>query len=230
MITLYYAPDNASLIVRILLEELGLPYETVLVDRSTIEQQSEQYLNINPNGLIPVCVINQTPVYETAAIVLSLADTHQRFNVTLDNDQRPTFLKWLFYLSNSLHVDCRMRFYPEKYAGSNAGQDFYDITFNRLCERLNILNAAYKAAPNNYLFGSEPVIVDFYLAVCLRWLQLYPVKEKGRLDIAAFPELQTMARELESRQKVIAACGLEGISGAFFTQPAYACPSEGVAL
>ena len=31
---LHYAPDNASLVIRLVLEEMGLPYETVLVDRA----------------------------------------------------------------------------------------------------------------------------------------------------------------------------------------------------
>src|SRR5680860_279820 len=35
---LHYAPDNASLIVRLALEELELPYETRLVDRSVRAQ------------------------------------------------------------------------------------------------------------------------------------------------------------------------------------------------
>ena len=37
---LHYAPDNASLCIRLALEELGLPYETVLVDRATQAQRS----------------------------------------------------------------------------------------------------------------------------------------------------------------------------------------------
>jgi len=48
MISLHYAPDNASLIVRIVLEELALPYETVLVDRSASAQSSDAYLKLNP--------------------------------------------------------------------------------------------------------------------------------------------------------------------------------------
>ena len=82
-ITLYYAPDNASLIVRMLLEELELVYKTELVDRSAKEQQSERYLHLNPEGLIPVCIINGDPVFETAAILLSLADSSQAFTVSL---------------------------------------------------------------------------------------------------------------------------------------------------
>jgi len=51
---LHYAPDNASLIVRLVLEDLGVPYETVLVNRAAGGQREAPYLALNPNGLIPV--------------------------------------------------------------------------------------------------------------------------------------------------------------------------------
>ena len=61
-ITLHYAPDNASLIIRIILEELKLPYTAILVDRAKDEQDSEAYRALNPAGLIPTCVIDgETP-------------------------------------------------------------------------------------------------------------------------------------------------------------------------
>ena len=52
-LTLYYAPDNASLCVRLALLEIGLQFDTVLVDRAVQGQKSPDYLAVNPNGLIP---------------------------------------------------------------------------------------------------------------------------------------------------------------------------------
>ena len=52
-LTLYYAPDNASLCVRLALLELGVPFETVLVDRAVQGQVAPEYLALNPNGVIP---------------------------------------------------------------------------------------------------------------------------------------------------------------------------------
>ena len=56
---LHYAPDNASLIIRLALEEIGVPYETVLVDRRSRAQDTTAYRALNPAGLIPVL---ETPV------------------------------------------------------------------------------------------------------------------------------------------------------------------------
>ena len=73
---LFYAPDNASLIVRLTLEELQQPYETQLVDRAVGGQKHHDYLQHNPVGRIPTLLINDVPVFETAAILLHLAERH----------------------------------------------------------------------------------------------------------------------------------------------------------
>ena len=73
---LHYAPDNASLIVRLALEELGRPYETVLVDRRAKAQRSPAYLALNPAGRIPTLETPDGPISETGAILLWLADRH----------------------------------------------------------------------------------------------------------------------------------------------------------
>lgn len=231
-ITLYYAPDNASLIVRLLLEELGLTYETILVDRSVNAQRSEQYLSLNPDGLIPVCIINDEPVFETAAILLALADKYEGLTVSIDDKRRPQFLKWLFFLSNSLHGDLIQRFYPEKYVDQHpqALKLFTKNTLARTHRRFSVFNSAYRDARGGYLFGSEPTIIDLYLAVCFRWAQLYPLD--GRADFAAgeYTEITVMVEKLERRPAIKRGCEKEGVTGMFFSQPDYCDPPEGVAL
>lgn len=50
MLQLYYHPGNASLIPHILLEELGVPFELLLVDRANAAHRAPDYLKLNPNG------------------------------------------------------------------------------------------------------------------------------------------------------------------------------------
>jgi len=233
MITLHYAPDNASLIIRILLEEIGAPYETALVDRSKQQQTSKAYMQLNPSGLIPVCVIDGHAVFETAAIALVLSEKFgNQFAVAAgsvaEGAARGDFLKWLFFLSNSLHTDLRMLFYPKKYTGDSEEQ-FKQMTRARVVERLQIFEGQIEVSGSGYVLGKLTVI-DFYLAVCVRWLQLYPGDEAGWLDITQFPGLLLLVQSLESRPATIKACLQEGIHGKFFSVAKYAQPSEGVAL
>jgi len=238
MITLYYAPDNASLIIRILLEEIGASYQTALVDRSKQQQSSKMYRQLNPSGLIPVCVIDDCAVFETAAIALILTEKFDnQFAVAADSLEeggaRGDFLKWLFFLSNSLHTDLRMLFYPTKYAGDaytdDAEDQFNRMTRVRLLERLQMFENQIEASGSGYVLGKLTVI-DFYLAVCLRWLQLYPSDNAGWLDLSQFPCLLSLVQSLESRPATLKACLQEGIEGKFFSAAKYAQPFEGVAL
>ena len=73
MLQLHYYPGNASMIVHILLEELGVSFELVFVDRTAGAHKSPDYLKLNPNGLIPVLVEDELTLYETVAICLHLA-------------------------------------------------------------------------------------------------------------------------------------------------------------
>ena len=236
-IVLYYAPDNASLIIRLLLEELALPYRTVLVDRSINAQKTAEYLKLSPAGLIPVCIINGEPVFETAAILLHLADSHDKFSISVSDTQRSQFLKWLFFLSNNLHADLRQRFYPEKYAGKDATavSAFTEITLQRLIERFDTFDSLYRESSNPCLFGTEPTVIEFYLSVCFRWAQLYPVVDQSKerqkdFPAARFNGVVEMVQRLEQRPAIQHACEKEGITGKFFSDPTFADPPEGVAL
>lgn len=70
---LHYAPDNASLVVRLALEELRQPCRTALVDRATRQQDRAAYRALNPAGPIPVPKTPDGPIFETAAILLWLS-------------------------------------------------------------------------------------------------------------------------------------------------------------
>ena len=72
MLRLHYAPGNASLIVHIVLEEIGAPFELRYVDREQAAHKSAEYLALNPNGLIPVLVDDETGGAPGAPLVFFL--------------------------------------------------------------------------------------------------------------------------------------------------------------
>jgi glutathione S-transferase len=233
MYKLFYAPDNASLIIRMLLETLEIDYTAVLVDRAAHMQKSAEYLALNPSGLIPVCVIDDQPVFETAAILLTIADRypHQKLSPAIDSVERSQFLKWLFYLSNSVHSDLRQLFYPQQYVGDNpiALEQFRSHTSERLTSRLQIVEDECASHDGNFFMQQGMTILDFYLATMLRWAQLYPSKKPLILNLQLYPKLQKLVNEVEQVQGVQCACAQEGISLPLFDQPNYANPMTGTA-
>ena len=53
MLTLYYAPHTCSLASHIVLEDVGAKYELRRIDFKKTQQQSGDYLRINPKARVP---------------------------------------------------------------------------------------------------------------------------------------------------------------------------------
>lgn len=231
MYTLYFAPDNASLVVRIALEEIGARYNTWLVDRRANEQQGDEYRKLNPSGLIPVCIIDGEPVFETAAILLTLAERHERL-APRSPAKRPTFLKWLFFLSNTLHADLRLLFYPRQYVGPDPKLIAIHarMTRDRLHRHFKVLDNLYGEQKTAYLLGDQPTIVDIYAAMCLRWPQLYPPGEPPAFVPSQYPALRKMLKTMQTRPALRRAFEAEGIPAPYLVDAQPPDGSVGAAL
>lgn len=220
---LHYAPDNASLIVRLALEEMGLPYRTALVDRRNGGQRDEAFLALNPSGLIPVLETPQGPLFETGAILLWLADRHKTMAPGARDAGRGDFLKWLFFTSGTLHADLRITFYPGQYAGSGPAtlQALRKKLQERVLRHLGVLDDA--AGTGSDWFGAEtPSMLDLYVTVCTRWMALYPEDgPRAEARLQDFPNLHAIAARLEARPAIQRACLAEGLGSHPFTRPVH---------
>ena len=228
---LHYAPDNASLIIRLTLEELGVPYATALIDRAVQGHKAPAYLAVNPAGLIPALETPDGPIFETGAILLWLADRHNRLAPAPDSPDRAAFLKWLFFTSNTLHIALRTRFYPDQYVGADAAAQaaLRRHQADRISNHLTLIEG--QAAQNpGWLGADQPSVLDFYLACLIRWAKLYPADhDNSWFDLSRWPHLSDMATRLENCYSVQAAIHAEGLGPTPFTNPIFATPSEGSA-
>lgn len=226
ILRLHYAPDNASLCVRIALLEMGIPFQTALVDRSARAQKSAPFLAMNPNGLIPVLETSDGPMFETAAILLWLADREAALIPPQDSPARAHALQWLFWLSNTFHANLRMLFYPDQY-GADDPENLRESTRARLIAQLDLLDAAQTAA--RWRDGDAPSIHGCYLAPMLRWCGLYG-GSTAWFDLQRWPNLHAFAQRTETRPAMIAAARAEGLGKTPISAPAACQPPEGHAL
>ncbi|MFA3916054.1 glutathione S-transferase family protein [Ruegeria hyattellae] len=226
---LHYAPDNASLVIRLVLEEMGLPYETVLVDRSMREQERATYRALNPNGLIPVLETSQGPIFETAAILLWLADTHGMMAPAASDLDRGAFLKWLFFASNTLHADLRILFYAETYIDPDQAETLRAGIRPRLRRHLRLLDNQAAVAPG-WLCPDNPSALSYYLACMMRWMAIYPAgSDRSWFQLPDTPYLQRLLNALETRDATRAAIAAEGLGATPFTSPTHPTPPQGSA-
>lgn len=68
-LTLFVAPNSCARVPTIALEEIGVPFETELVRTSANQQNSPDYLRINPKGKVPALLIDNVPLTENVAIL-----------------------------------------------------------------------------------------------------------------------------------------------------------------
>lgn len=222
---LYYAPDNASLCVRLALEELGLEYETKLVDRRIDAQKLPAFRALNPNGLIPVLDTTQGPIFETAAILLWLAETSEGLMPPVGRPDRMHALQWMVWLANTLHPTLRMMFYPAQYADGDQGPT-RRMARQRLRSHLDLLNASNSAV---WLDTDAPSMHACYLGPMLRWSALYGGGDTW-FTLGAWPRLYAFAQRFELRDSVLKAAVAEGLGPTPFSNPSPCNPPEGSAL
>lgn len=223
MYLLHYAPDNASLIIRLVMDGAGLPYRTALVNRAKRQQDSAAYRALNPAGLIPTLETPQGPISETGAILLWLTDTHRLGPGPADPD-RPVFLKWLFFLSNTAHADLRQIFYPHQYAPAESHAGHLEIMSTRMKRHFGLLDAA--AAQHPRLFAPATPL-GVYTITLTRWAALYPANAPRWMDLAAFPALEALALAQEARVETRVVARAEGLGSHPFTRPEQPNPPEG---
>ena len=176
MLQLHYHPGNASMTPHILLEELGVPYELLLVDRKNNAHKSPAYLKLNPNGLIPVLVDGELVLYETAAICLHLLDTHPGHGLApaVGTPQRAHFYKWLVWLTNTLQSTLTLFWYPERWADDEAGatriRAFAETKIGAMLDQLDAQLASHGKA---WLLGDDYSAVDAYAMMLSRWTRTF---------------------------------------------------------
>ena len=223
MYTLHYAPDNASLIIRLVLEEAGLPYKTALVNRAINAQDSAAYRVINPAGLIPALETPHGPIFETAAILLWLSDRHS-LGPAPDASSRGAFLKWLFFISNTVHADLRQLFYPSQYVLPDATAGHHALLCARMVRHFGLLERAAQTDPALF---DPPSILTAYLAALMRWSVLYPLGQNRWFHLDAYPHLSGHIAAFEARPATQRAATdpAENLGPTPFTAPQHATPA-----
>ncbi|MBT9492188.1 MAG: glutathione S-transferase family protein [Paucibacter sp.] len=174
MIQLHYFPSTASMAPHILLEEIGQPFALKQVDRANNGHKSAEYLKLNPNGLIPVLVDGDLVLYETAAILLHLADTHPAAGLlpALGTAERAQAYKWLIWLTNTLQPALIAYFYPERWVkdGNTEGAaEVQAAAEARVVDLLAQVEAQLASHGGPWLLGADYSVADAMAFMLCRW-------------------------------------------------------------
>jgi glutathione S-transferase len=158
-IRFYSWPRSSGFGAHWALEELGLAYEYVRLDREKGEHRSAEYLAINPNGKIPALVDGEERYFESLAILLHLAERYGAAKGLwpASGNQRAEALSWMVWSATELMpfmlqyiyhgLDSPMSFDPPDRSRAAAAYSFanskwhFDMLENRLRDRQFVLDA-----------------------------------------------------------------------------------------
>ena len=182
MIQLHYYPATASMIPHLLLEEMGLPFELVVVDRAVDAHRAPAYLALNPNGLIPALTDGDGLVlYETAAICLHLCDTHPQAGLApaLGTVQRAHFYKWLMWLTNTLQSALIVYFYPQRWVDDGNDDGVAQVKAHaqsKIDGMLDQLDAELARHGGPWFMGEAFTALDPYVFTLCRWTRNFSAR------------------------------------------------------
>ncbi|WP_089711325.1 glutathione S-transferase N-terminal domain-containing protein [Halomonas daqiaonensis] len=100
-ITFYTHPLSRGGIVHWMLEELGVPYRTVILEYGST-MKSPDYLALNPMGKVPAIRHGDVVVTEAAAICAYLADAFPEAGLAPSPAARGDYYRWLFFAAGPL--------------------------------------------------------------------------------------------------------------------------------
>ena len=187
-LTFYYSPQSSASPVHWALEELGIPYEKVVVDIRKGENKTPEYLKINPNGVVPALVHDGVAIFESAAIQIYLGETFgvEKGLYPPPGPARGEVMKWIVWTNVTLG-DAMSRlgrnlgnWGPEDERNAKAGQTAKaDLT--RL---LGIVEATLQG--RSYLTGEGFTLADLHLASWMEYVAMVGMDTSGMANLSAW--------------------------------------------
>ncbi len=218
MYVLHYFPDTASLAIRMVLAELGVQHRCALIDREAGVLASPAYRAMQPLGLIPALETPDGTMFETAAILLYLADRHPGLAPVVDSPARGDFLKWLFFTSTNVHTVLLQLFYPERSAGPECAAQVLAHALPKMKQYLSLLDQA--AAPNpDWLSQDRPTMLGYYIAMLMHWLGGFGADHPLQINAHDYPHLFKVLTMLEGQHATQVIAEDEGLGPTPFTAP-----------
>ncbi|CAN5582632.1 glutathione S-transferase family protein [soil metagenome] len=192
----YTNPMSRGRIIRWMLEEVGQPYETRILEWATIKDPA--YLAVNSMGKVPAIVHGDTVVTECAAICAYLADAFPQTHLAppVGSKLRGDYYRWLFYAAGPLEAAVTVKslgFDVSADSKRMAGWgDFGDV--------MNTLEKALTG--REYLAGDSFTAADLYVGAHLGWgLQFGSIEArpvfKAYADRMAARPAAVRAREID---------------------------------
>ena len=198
MIKLYYSPGACSLASHIVLEELGIAYESVLVSLADGDHKRPEFLRMNPKGRVPALNVDGKILTESVAILTYLGGGYaERGLWPKETWKQAEALSLMSWLSSTVHTTVAGIWRPERYATDAAAKDHIKATSKEnLLKYFDDIDKMLLG--RSFAMGGQYGVCDPYLLVFYRWgnrlgidmKTLYPVWTKHALRVFSRPTVR----------------------------------------
>jgi glutathione S-transferase len=202
MFKLYYAPGTCALASHIALEEVGATYTTERLDFKADQQNSPEYLKVNPKGRVPALVTNRGILTETPAMLAFIAQNFPKAKLAPFDDAFAFAQVQAFnsYLTSTVHVAHAHRMRGHRWATEESS--FADMK-RKVPETVGASFALIERdmLRGPWVMGEQYTICDPYLFTIAGWL------EADSVDLSRLPRVAAHRKRMEQRpavQKVLA--------------------------
>jgi glutathione S-transferase len=197
MLKLYYAPGTCALASHIALEEAGAAYTTERLDFKKNQQNSPEYLAINPKGRVPTLVTDRGILTETPAMLAFIAQSFPQAKLAPSDDPYAFAQAQAFnsYLCSTVHVA-----HAHKMRGARWATD--EATFADMKRMVpKTVGACFALIERDMLkgpwvMGERYTICDPYLFTLAGWL------EGDSVDLATLPKVADHRKRMAERPAV----------------------------
>ena len=169
MIKLYYSPGACSLAPHIVLEELGIAYESVLVSLKDGDQKKADYLKINPRARVPALNVDGKVLTENVAILTYLGGGYpERGLWPKETWKQAEALSLMAWLASSVQVAFAGNVRPERYANDAAAKENVKVN----CRQTLLgyyADIEQLLTGKTFTMGGLFTVCDPYLLVFYRW-------------------------------------------------------------
>jgi glutathione S-transferase len=177
----FHSPNTRSAGARVLLEELGVPYEMHVINMKAGEQRQPEFLKVNPMGKVPAVLHGDQLITEQVALYIYLPDIFPEAGLApaLTDPLRGPYLRWIAYYGSCFEpgvVDRALKRDPAPPSMCPYGD--YDTMFGTLVDQL-------RKGP--YILGERFSAADLLWGLSLRWMTGFKIVE-GLPEIMAYVE------------------------------------------
>jgi glutathione S-transferase len=197
MYKLYYAPGTCALASHIALEEAGADYKAERIDFKTNQQQSPEYLKINPKGRVPALVTDNGVLTETPAILAYIAQTFPKAKLAPLDDafafaQAQSFNN---YLCATVHVAHAHKLRGARWAAEESSfADMKHTVPKSMGGCFELIERHMLKGP--WVMGEQYTVCDPYLYTIALWL------EGDGVDLKALPKVADHVKRMSKRPAV----------------------------